>query len=159
MKTNKSSYKYIIGVCMGVAIVYWYMNMMSVDKVSNLTDNWIEAVTVNKDPQEIYNLFCSDGNLVGTVSQNKRTGEDIKKYFNYFAKLPGLEVVDKKYNISKVTNNVYLNTAFITWKWEGLGEPIIARMTFLFRDNCIFQLHSSALPDLNEDLMNVSNMA
>jgi hypothetical protein len=67
--------------------------------------------------------------------------------------------VEKEYNISRVTSNVYLNTAFITWKWDGLDEPITARMTFLYRDTCIFQLHSSALPDLNEDLLEVSNLA
>jgi len=152
---------YVIGTIMAVAIVMWYINRnnMSTEAIAGLTDKWIEAVTVKNDPIEIHNLFCSDGNLVGTVSQKKRMGEDIKKYFNYFAKLPGIHVVDKKYNISKVTNNVYLNTAFITWKWNDLGEPITARMTFVYRDNCIFQLHSSALPDLNEDLLTVSNMA
>tara|TARA_R110002074_G_scaffold44677_2_gene116243 strand:+ start:445 stop:927 length:483 start_codon:yes stop_codon:yes gene_type:complete len=149
----------IVGLLVAVAVVWWYTNRMSGETISNLTDKWIKAVTVNKDPTEIYDLFCSDGNLVGTVSQKKRIGEDIKKYFNYFAKLPGLQVVEKEYNISRVTSNVYLNTAFITWKWDGLDEPITARMTFLYRDTCIFQLHSSALPDLNEDLLEVSNLA
>ena len=41
--------------------------------------------------------------------------------------------------------NVYINTAFVTWKWDGLDEPIIARMSFILRNNCIYQLHSSAL--------------
>ena len=149
----------IVGLLVAVAVVWWYTNRMSGETISNLTDKWIKAVTVNKDPTEIYDLFCSDGNLVGTVSQKKRIGEDIKKYFNYFAKLPGLQVVEKEYNISRVTSNVYLNTAFITWKWDGLDEPITARMTFLYRDTCIFQLHSSALPDLNEDLLEVINLA
>jgi len=149
----------IVGLLVTAIVVWWYATRMSVETISNLTDKWINAVTVNKDPTEIYDLFCSDGNLVGTVSQKKRIGEDIKKYFNYFAKLPDLQVVEKEYNISRVTSNVYLNTAFITWKWEGLYEPITARMTFLYRDTCIFQLHSSALPDLNEDLVEVSNLA
>jgi len=107
-------------------------------------------------PVAIAKLFCSDGNLVGTVSQVKRTGKDIKGYFDYFAKLPGLRALDKKYNISKVTNNVSLNTAFITWTWHGLENPIVARMTFLYRNKCIFQLHSSALPELNKDLQKIS---
>jgi len=149
----------IVGLLVTAIVVWWYATRMSVETISNLTDKWINAVTVNKDPTEIYDLFCSDGNLVGTVSQKKRIGEDIKKYFNYFAKLPDLQVVEKEYNISRVTSNVYLNTAFITWKWDGLDEPITARMTFLYRDTCIFQLHSSALPDLNEDLVEVSNLA
>ena len=82
----------------------------------------------------------------------------IKKNFNYFAKLPGINVVSKKYNISKVTYNVYTNTAFITWTWDGLEQPITARMTFIYRNNCIFQLHSSKLPDLNKSLLQISNL-
>jgi len=142
-----------------ILVTVWYMTRLSAGNISDLTDKWINAVTVNHDPEEISDLFCSDGNLVGTVSQKKRTGRDIKKYFDYFAKLPGIQVVDKKYTISKVTSNVFLNTAFITWKWDGLDKPITARMTFLYRNNCIFQLHSSALPELNENLLETSNMA
>ena len=119
---------------------------------------WIKEVIVNHNPDAIYNLFCPDGSLVGTVSQVKRKGVDIKKYFNYFAKLPGINVVSKKYNISKVTYNVYTNTAFITWTWDGLEQPITARMTFIYRNNCIFQLHSSKLPDLNKSLLQISNL-
>jgi len=128
-------------------------------KIANLTDLWIKKVTVEHDPTAISKLFCSDGNLVGTVSQIKRKGQDIRKYFDYFAKLPGIKVISKNYNISKVTSNVYLNTAFITWTWDGLDEPITARMTFLFRNKCIFQLHSSALPEMNKSLLEISNLA
>ena len=128
-------------------------------EITKLTDAWINEVTVEQNPEAVHKLFCSDGNLVGTVSQVKRNGEDIKKYFDYFAKLPGIKVLAKKYNISEVTPHVYLNTAFITWTWDGLEDPITARMTFLFRNKCIFQLHSSALPDLNESLLKVSNVA
>jgi hypothetical protein len=124
--------------------------------ISQLTDLWIKEVTVAHNPQAIARLFCPDGNLVGTVSQVKRTGTDIERYFDYFANLPGIKVVAKEYKISPVENNVYVNTAFITWQWDGLDKPITARMTFLYRDNCIFQLHSSALPELNEDLLDVT---
>ena len=138
--------------------LFSYLTGMSKSKIESLTDLWIKEVTLNHNPDAIQNLFCSDGNLVGTVSQVKRTGDDIGRYFDYFAKLDGIEVVSKKYNISRVTNDVYVNTAFITWNWDSLDAPITARMTFLYRGNCIFQLHSSALPDLNEDLKNISNM-
>jgi hypothetical protein len=126
-------------------------------EITKLTDAWVKEVTVHHNPEAISKLFCADGNLVGTVSQVKRNGVDIKKYFDYFAKLPGIKVTSKKYNISKVTPTVYLNTAFITWTWDGLENPITARMTFLFRNKCIFQLHSSALPDLNKDLLKISH--
>ena len=126
--------------------------------IATLTDNWINEVTVNHDPRAIYKLFCSDDNLMGTVSQVKRTGNDIEGYFEYFAKLPGIKVFDKKYNISQVTKDVFINTAFITWYWDALDKPITARMTFVFRNNCIFQLHSSQLPDVNEDLLEISDL-
>ena len=128
----------------------------SKNDIAKLTDQWIHEVTVNNDPDRLFKLFCKDGNLVGTVSKEKREKIDIKKYFDYFAKLPNIEVISSNYNISKVTDNVYINTAFVTWKWDGLDEPIVARMTFVYRNNCIFQLHSSALPDLNEDLYKIS---
>ena len=56
----------------------------------------------------------------------------------------------------KITNNVFVNTAFITWYWDRLEQPITARMTFIFRDKCIFQLHSSVLPEINQNLLNIS---
>ena len=140
-----------------VALVYFLIfKRTTKDTVGALTDNWINAVTVNHDPKEIAGLFCKDGNLVGTVSQTIRRGAAIESYFDYFAKLPNIKVVKKEYQIEKVTRDVFLNTAFITWKWDGLYEPIVARMSFLFRGDCIFQLHSSALPDMNEDLKKLS---
>ena len=124
--------------------------------IANLTDKWIYEVTVKHDPKAIYNLFCTDGNLVGTVSPGNRKGLDIERYFDYFAKLEGIKVINKQYNISKITNDVFVNTAFITWTWSGLDKPIVARMTFIYRNNCIFQLHSSALPDTNKSLLKIS---
>lgn len=138
------------------AIIYFILTKESNINVADLTDLWIKEVTINKNPKSISKLFCHDGNLVGTVSQVIRKDKDIERYFDYFAKLPDLQVIDKKYHITKVTNNVYLNTAFITWHWQGLEEPIVARMTFLYRGKCIYQLHSSALPEQNEDLVRIS---
>ena len=135
-----------------------YYNLLTRQDISNLTDKWIYEVTINNSPENIQTLFCKDGSLVGTVSKIIRTGEDIKFYFNYFSKLPGIKVVNKKYNIMKITNNVFLNTAFITWKWDSLKEPVTARMTFIYRDKCIFQLHSSVLPEINKNLVNVSGL-
>lgn len=124
--------------------------------INNLTDNWIKEVTINNSPEGVYNLFCNDATLLGTVSKVKRRGKDIKKYFDYFAKLPSIKVINREYNISQIVNNVYVNSAFITWSWKGLEKPIVARMTFIFRNKCIFQLHSSGLPELNKDLYKIS---
>ena len=160
MKMNKKNIIIAIVVSMIIIISMSIYNskksVITNKKIENLTNNWINAVTKRNNPAEVANLFCSDANLVGTVSQIKRRGADIKKYFDYFAKLPEIKVVKKKYNIRQVSKDVFVNTAFITWTWKGLETPIVARMTFTFRDNCIFQLHSSALPEINDDLYKVS---
>jgi hypothetical protein len=121
--------------------------------IRELTDKWCDEVTANHDPLAVRGLFCNDGSLVGTVSQIKRTGNDIKLYFDYFAKLPGIKIISKKYNISRVTPRVFINTAFVTWKWDGIDRPLTTRMTFVYRDQCIFQLHSSVLPERNYKLV------
>jgi hypothetical protein len=139
-----------------IAYLYYNHHVINTTTISKLTDKWCKEVVVNHDPVAIYQLFCKDGNLVGTVSQKKRKGKDIKLYFDYFAKLPNIKIISKKYNISKVTSDVYINTAFIKWLWDGIDEPITARMTFVFKGKCIFQLHSSALPDVNTSLVNIS---
>ena len=132
---------------------------MDKTKIAALTDEWITQVNVAHNPRDIANLFCVDGTLVGTVSQVIRRGNDIRAYFDYFAKLPDIKVVAKKYDIVQVTDNVFINTAFIKWLWKGLDKPITARMTFIYRNKCIMQLHSSALPDLNSDLLKVSGLS
>ena len=151
-------FPYFILFLIVVIIGYTIFNRLTNNEqnIEKLTDNWIEAVTIQNNPTKVAELFCSDGSLVGTVSKEIRTKENIKAYFNFFAKLPGIKVISRTYNISKISSNVYTNTAFITWNWDGLKEPIVARMTFIFRGNCIFQLHSSALPELNEDLLHIS---
>ena len=149
---------YVIIIILLFYFLYKIFFSINEKEISKLTDNWINIVTLDHDPQKIANLFCSDGNLVGTVSQIKRTGNDIKLYFNYFTKIPGIKVISKYYNISKITSNVFINTAFITWDWDNLDNPITTRMTFIFRDTCIFQLHSSILPEINKNLLKISNL-
>ena len=149
---------YVIIIILLFYFLYKIFFSINEKEISKLTDNWINIVTLDHDPQKISNLFCSDGSLVGTVSQIKRTGNDIKLYFNYFTKIPGIKVISKYYNISKITSNVFINTAFITWDWDNLDNPITTRMTFIFRDTCIFQLHSSILPEINKNLLKISNL-
>lgn len=152
----KNYYTFILLFILLILLFIPNKKNITVNDISNLTDLWIREVVVNHNPENIYKLFCPDGNLIGTVSQVKRKGLDIKYYFNYFAKLPGIKVISKKYNISNVKQNVFINTAFITWYWDGLKEPVTARMTFVYRNNCIFQLHSSVLPENNKSLFNIS---
>ena len=160
---KSSGFKIVTIVVLVMVIICMIMSNMSLDitsqKISNLTDLWIRQVTIENDPHAVANMFCSDGALIGTLSKTKRLGEDIKLYFNFFVNIPGIKVLSKKYYITNVTNNVYINTAFITWKWDELDKPVVARMTFIFRDECIFQLHASVLPDFNDELYRISGNA
>lgn len=91
------------------------------------------------------------------MSQIERKGEDIKLYFDYFANLPNIRVMDKKYQVLEIEPDVWVNNAFVTWMWDGLENPITARMTFVVKDNCIYELHSSELPKENKKLYKISN--
>jgi hypothetical protein len=155
-KYLKSKYIWIIIIIIVVLfLLEKVMGSKSPANIGKLTDNWIKTVTVDKDPDKIHDLFTSDGILLGTVSKITRRNIDIKKYFDYFAKLPELKVVDKKYDIVKVTDNVFMNIAYITWTWKG-QEPITANMVYIFRGDKIFYLNSSTLPEINEELLKIS---
>lgn len=126
------------------------------------TDTWVEAVTRYKSAHLIASLFSADAILLGTISRTIRTQEGqgsygIKEYFDYFAKLPGSQVVRREDNVVHVSEDVLVNNAMVYWAWEGEGaptetEPLCARMTFVYRfsdelgDVELFELHSSALP-------------
>ncbi len=169
MKNNNkcnSNYFIIISLLFILLIISLYYNRYrnkenmtngSSGSIVGLTDKWIYAVTKLNDPVKVYNMFCKDGNLVATVSPTIRKGNSILEYFNWFTSLPNIDVLDKEYSISKVSDNVYMNNAWVRWNWDGLDEPLIARMSFLFRDDCIFQLHSSSLPERPDELSNVYN--
>ncbi len=129
-------------------------HVMKTSHIASLTDKWIYAVTKLNDPYAVTQLFCKDGNLVATVSPTIRQGNSILEYFKWFTSLPNIKVIDKQYSITSITPDVYLNNAWVTWMWTGLEKPLIARMSFIFRKNCIYQLHSSVLPERPDELSN-----
>jgi hypothetical protein len=124
---------------------------------SQLTDKWIKEVTINRNPTAVANLFCKDATLVATVSTKLRKGKQIKEYFKFFTSLPGIKVLNREYNISKINNNYFINTAMITWYWEGLDKPLVVRMSFVYKNDCIFQLHASAMPEKPDELYAITN--
>ena len=123
--------------------------------ISKLTDEWIKEVTVNHDSDAVAKLFCSDGTLVTRVPHHDK---DIKLYFDYFAHLPGIHVISKQYNVSKLAPNVFVNTAFIKWKWNGVYDPINMRMIFVYNGRCIYKLHASKMPEMHDQLFQISKM-
>lgn len=158
MKISKDFLKclpILITFILGYIIITFILDRINENNVENLTNTFLENVGKN-NPEETANLFCKDGILLATVSKIKRRNNKIREYFNYFANLPNIHVVEKNYSIVKISSNVYVNNAFVTLSWDNLPTPVTARMTFIFRGNCIFQLHSSGLPELNENLYLIS---
>lgn len=138
-----------------IVLMYYilFMDTLSKNKVRDLTNDWIYDVTVRHNPDAVADRFADDGSLLATVSPNYRKGCDIVEYFKFFVNVPGIEVLHREYNISKVANGVWLNSAFVTWTWDALnGDSIVARMSFLYRNNKIFQLHSSISPEGHPEL-------
>ena len=142
------------------------------EQIKDATTAWVRAVTRKNDPRFVTDQFCSDGILWGTVSQTIRGGANgggneeggaIERYFDFFAKIPGIQVKKSEDNVEQITSDVYVNNANVKWMHDGLDAPLDARMTFIYRRDashangwCIFQLHSSAMPELNADLKAIS---
>lgn len=145
----------VVSMVILVAVLLYVLSMDTNTKkqIKHLTNKFLDAVVVHHNPDHAANCFCDDGSLFGTVSQKLRTGCEIVEYFDYFVHIPGIENIRREFNITKVANNVWLNSAFVTWNWTGMvGPPIVARMSFIFKGNCIYQLHSSVLPEANAGL-------
>jgi len=127
----------------------------------------MSAVVDRSDPEAVAGLFCEDGILVATAAEGilrqtssedgfgnpKPSGKTIKSYFEWFARLPEQNITSYHDNIQQVDADVWVNNAWVNWTWEG-NPGLTARMTFLFRDSpaglCIFELHSSQLPERPE---------
>ena len=123
--------------------------------VELITNNFIYNVTKTNNSKSLNNQFCNKGYLIATLSRKTRRKTNrggMKEYFDYFANLKGITVLSKHYDIQKISKNVYLNQATIEWKWDAIKEPVIARMTFIIKNNCIFLLHSSSLPPFNKNI-------
>lgn len=131
-----------------------YAHVTQKHAAERVTERFLEAVE-SGDPRAAAALFCPDAILLGTVSQIERRGSDIRKYFDYFAKLPNIHVVDRKHEISELEPDIFVDNAFVTWAWDG-HEPLTARMSFMVKDGCIFELHSSELPHESEKLHEAS---
>ena len=112
----------------------------------HLIDKFYEAVN-NHNAQEVSDLFCKDAIVLGRGSQKTRVNrKSIKEYFNFFANLEGIKILSKSYNIKKISNNAYVNNAIIKLHSNFSKNPIMARMTFVIKNNCIYLLHSSEIP-------------
>lgn len=137
-------------IALSLTYRWWYHSHDESDSIAAITDEWCTTVTT-KTPDDLLQMFCKKSILLGTVSQTIRdTPETIRQYFNYFMNIPGLDILDRTYHITKINPTTYVNNAYITWTYTG-REPFVARMTFVYEYSrghwCLFLLHSSVLPD------------
>ena len=114
------------------------------------TDEWLDFVSIDKNLDEVVNFFSEDATLFGTFSPILSQNKFIKEYFKHFLSIKGLKVINKKYNIQRISDDIYINNTFITW--EICDKPnFTTRMSFIFKMISnkfkIIHLHSSVLPN------------
>ena len=57
---------------------------------------------VKKNPNKVTNMFCNGAKLITRTSKITKSGIHIEEYFNFFANLPNIKVLEKNYNIEKI---------------------------------------------------------
>ncbi|MBE9095248.1 SgcJ/EcaC family oxidoreductase [Tychonema sp. LEGE 07203] len=125
-------------------------------EVAAATQKWIDTVTSGKPNVvgEVVKLYSPNALLWATVSKQKRdTSQEIRDYFEVFAKLPELKAQDYK-PVIRVYDNVAINSGYYTFTYRGENNKktvVPARYTFVYlKDNdgkwMIVEHHSSAIP-------------
>ena len=123
-----------------------YMERSSKNKIASLTNEFLDNLEYN-DIDACADCFCEDGSLYATVSPKLRKHCEILEYFIFFA--PLVKSADnRRFRITQIANNVWMNAAFVDFylkKAPTVKVPV--RMTYIFKGNCIYHLHSSGLPE------------
>lgn len=131
-------------------------------EVAATTQKWIDTVTSGKPNvvDEVVALYAPNALLWATVSKQKRdTPQELRDYFQVFAKLPELKAEGYK-PVIRVYDNVAINSGYYTFTYKGKGGKKIvvpARYTFVYvKGNdgkwMIVDHHSSAIPKAPEKL-------
>ncbi|NJK65377.1 MAG: SgcJ/EcaC family oxidoreductase [Microcoleus sp. CSU_2_2] len=131
-------------------------------EVAATTQKWIDTVTSGKPNvvDEVVALYSPDALLWATVSKQKRdSSQELRDYFEVFAKLPELKAEGYK-PVIRVYNNVAINSGYYTFTYKGEGnkkKAVPARYTFVYvKGNdgkwMIVEHHSSAIPKAPENL-------
>lgn len=131
-------------------------------EVAATTQKWIDTVTSGKPNvvDEVVALYAPDALLWATVSEQKRdTPQELRDYFEVFAKLPELKAEGYK-PVIRVYDNVAVNSGYYTFTYQGEGDKkkvVPARYTFVYvKGNdgkwMIVEHHSSVIPKSPEKL-------
>ncbi|CAM9947506.1 unnamed protein product [Scytosiphon promiscuus] len=127
--------------------------------VADTTLVWKETVTSGTydAPKKTAALYAEDGVLWGTVSEEVRdTPEQIYAYFDYFARLPELRVVEYTPVAVRVYGDFAIQAGTYTFAFQGADGATVekrARFSFTFRRDpenprkwVIVEHHSSSMP-------------
>ncbi|CBJ26228.1 similar to Uncharacterized protein conserved in bacteria with a cystatin-like fold [Ectocarpus siliculosus] len=128
--------------------------------VADTTLVWKETVTSGTydAPKKTAALYAEDGVLWGTVSEEVRdTPEQIYAYFDYFARLPELRVVEYTPVAVRVYGDFAIQAGTYTFAFQGADGATVekrARFSFTFRRDrpgspqpwTIVEHHSSSMP-------------
>ena len=96
-----------------------------ITSVDAATREWISTVTSGSPEAPYYttNLYAEDAVLWGTVSEDIRTGtSDIRYYFEYFARLPGLTCTSYDPTIRLITNDVAISSGSYAFEYQKDGK-------------------------------------
>ncbi|CAB1102342.1 unnamed protein product [Ectocarpus sp. CCAP 1310/34] len=128
--------------------------------VAATTIVWKDTVTLGTDdaPKKTAALYAPDAVLWGTVSEEVReTPEQIYDYFDFFARLPKLRVVEYTPAPVRVYGEFAVEAGTYTFAWQGEDGKTVekrARFSFTFRRGkpgspqpwTIVEHHSSSMP-------------
>ncbi|CAM9808765.1 unnamed protein product [Scytosiphon promiscuus] len=130
---------------------------------------WKKTVVLGTDdaPKKTAALYAEDAVLWGTVSEEVReTPEQIYDYFDFFARLPNLRLLEYTPAPVRVYGQFAVQAGTYTFAWDGDdGDTVETRARFSFtfrRDNpgspqpwTIVEHHSSTMPDAPAELTRV----
>ena len=86
------------------------------ESIIQKTDEWLDFVSIDKNLNKVINCFSDDATLFGTFSHILSQNKLIEEYFKHFLSIKGLKVINKKYNIQRISNEIFINNTFITWE-------------------------------------------
>ena len=121
-----------------------YRNKIKTNNIIKITDEWFDLL-IKKDKNLLYNMFFKKNTII--VKLQKETKKNINYCLEYFIKIPKTKILKREYNISKVSDNVYINTVFTSWEIKNnlYNEILNLKIIFIFKNNLIFELHFSEI--------------
>jgi|LakMenEpi03Aug12_release.lakeMendotaPanAssembly.Ray.scaffolds.fasta_scaffold884790_2 hypothetical protein len=118
-----------------------YRNKIKTNNIIKTTDKWFELL-IKKDKDLLYDMFYKKNTIIVKLQDKETIKNNIKFFLDYFIKIPKIKILKKEYNISKISDNIYINTVFISWEINNsFNKNLNLKFIFIFKNNLIFELH------------------